>query len=342
MVKRGSLALALVAATAALSACGDSGSSGSAGAAGGSGGKLDVTTVVKIDGISWFDRMRKGVTAEAAKLGGSANLIGPDDASPEKQVKLIQDLIPKKPSAITVVPLSPEALEGVLKQAQSAGIKVVTHEAAAQKSTDADIEPFDNAAYGATMMDSLATCMGGKGEYVTFVGSLTAQTHMEWAASELAQAQKEYPGIKRVSDPIESQEDTGLTYDRAKEILAKHPNIKGILGSAASDVAGIGRAVSEAGLSDKVCVMGTSIPSVAGKYLDDGSVDKIFFWDPADAGAAQVKIADMLVKGESLKAGTDLGIAGYDDLQPIAGSDKAFHGSAWIAVDKNNKDKYDF
>jgi simple sugar transport system substrate-binding protein len=44
--------------------------------------------------------------------------------------------------------------------------------------------------------------------------------------------------------------------------------------------------------------MGTSLPSVAGEFLSDGAVDKMFLWDPLVAGQAQDKPALMLIKGE--------------------------------------------
>lgn len=299
-------------------------------------------TVVKLQGIAWFDRMQIGLDEQAAAVGATSTMVGPDDASPEKQVKIIQDLIAQKPDAIAVVPLSPQALEGVLGQARTAGIKVITHEAPSQVNTDLNIEAFDNTAYGEHLMEQLATCLGGEGEYVTMVGSLTAESHMKWAQAQLELAQREYPGITRVADPIETKEDLTQTYERTKEVLAKYPNIKGFLGSAASDVAGIGRAISEAGLQDKICVMGTSIPSTAGKYLKDGSVDLITFWDPKVTGAVLVTLQDKLSRGETVGVGTDLGIPGYEDLQAIDGKENVLHGSAWIDVTADNMAEYDF
>jgi simple sugar transport system substrate-binding protein len=230
----------------------------------------------------------------------------------------------------------------VLGQAKSAGIKIVTHEASNQQNTDVDIEAFNNGAYGAHIMDNLAQCMGGKGKYAAFVGQLTARSHMEWVEGALQQAKKKYPGIQRIGGPIEGREDANVAYQKTKELLTKYPDIKGIEGSAATDVAGIGRAIQEAGLEDKVCVMGTSIPSIAGKYLDSGAVDKIFFWDPALAGKAQDKLAVMLAKGEEIKPGLNLGLKGYENLQKIAGSPKGYAGTAWIDVDKSNASEYPF
>ena len=113
-------------------------------------------------------------------------------------------------------------------------------------------------------------------------------------------------------------------------------------GSAATDVAGIGRAIQEAGLQDKTCVMGTSLPSIASKYLTNGSIDKIFFWDPAIAGKAQDMLAVMLVKGQKIEPGLNLHLTGYENLQPISGTPHAIHGSAWIDVDKSNVAQYPF
>ena len=329
----------------ALTGCGQvGGSGGGGGEAGGGGGDeaLTMVTVVKVSGVGWFDRMEVGVDEYAEESGNDARQEGADDASPEKQIQIIQDLIPQSPAAITVVPNSPEALEAVLGQAREQGIVVVAHEAAGIKNADIDIEAFDNESYGAQIMDNLGECMDGEGEYVQFVGGLTAKTHMDWVGGAYDKQQAEFPDMQRVEDPVESKEDENVAYQRTKELLAKHPDLKGIQGSAGTDVAGAARAVQEAGLEDQVCVMGTSIPSVAKKYLADGSIDKIFFWDPAMAGKAQLKIAELLVAGEEIEEGTDLGIEGYESLKKLEGFDNVFVGDAAVVVDAENVDDYDF
>jgi len=327
----------------ALAACSSGSGTASSGKASTKANKdIKVITVVKLRGVGWFDRMETGIKDYAKQTGVQASMQGADDASPEKQTKLIQDAIATRPDAITAVPNSPEALEGVLKQAMSAGIKVVTHEASNQQNTNVDIEAFDNTAYGSHIMDSLAKCMGGSGKYVAFVGHLTAQSHMEWVKGAFDQAKAKYPNVQRIGGPIEAVEDANVAYQKTKELLAKNPDITGFEGSAATDVAGIGRAIQEAGLADKTCVMGTSIPSIASKYLSDGSIDKIFFWDPAIAGQAQVKLAEMLINGQTPAAGLNLGLTGYENLVAIPGSPHGLAGSAWIDVDKTNMADYPF
>src|SRR5262245_19239897 len=150
--------------------------------------KIRIVTVVKRTGIGWFERMGVGIKQFAAENGVDATVTGPADADPQKQADIIRKLIAEKPDAITVVPNSPEALEEVLKEARTAGIKVVTHEAGNQVNTDVDIEAFDNLAYGSHLMDELASCMGGSGNYVAFVGHKTARSHGRWATAAYERA----------------------------------------------------------------------------------------------------------------------------------------------------------
>jgi simple sugar transport system substrate-binding protein len=99
---------------------------------------------------------------------------------------------------------------------------------------------------------------------------------MRWATAACERARQQYPKIVRISAPVETAERLDTAYQEAKELLAKHPDVKGFEGSSVVDVAGIGRAVREAAFQDKTCVMGTTLPSVAGEFLYDGAVDKIF------------------------------------------------------------------
>jgi simple sugar transport system substrate-binding protein len=304
--------------------------------------KIRIVTVVKRTGIGWFERMETGIKQFAAQNGVDATMTGADDADPEKQADIIRKLIGEKPDAITVVPNSPESLEEVLKQARAAGIRVVTHEASNQVNTDVDIEAFDNLAFGSHLMDELASCMGGSGKYVAFVGHTTARSHIRWATAAYERAREKYPNIVRISAPLETAERLDVAYQQAKELLAKHPDLKGFEGSSVVDVAGIGRAVREAGLQGKTCVMGTSLPSVAGEFLDDGAVDKIFLWDPLVAGQAQHTLALMLIQGKKIAPGLDLGLPGYRNLKRIPGTPHGLAGSGWITIDRSNVRQYPF
>lgn len=298
-----------------------------------------IATIVKLTGVAWFDRMEVGVKQFAEDTGVDAFQTGANTADPAAQAQVIEDMIAQGVDAICVVPNSTESLETVLQKARDAGIIVITHEASDVKNADFDIEAFDNSEYGAHFMDQLGPMMEKKGEYTTFVGSLTATSHNEWVDSSVAKQEAEFPDMKVVSNKNESTEDSDIAYNKTKELLAAYPDLVGFQGSAMTDAPGIARAIEEAGKEDETYVVGTSLVSVSGQYLESGAIDSISFWDPALAGYAMNEIALMMLKGETPTDGMSLKAEGYQNLKLV---DKVFYGQAWIDVTKENMGDYDF
>jgi simple sugar transport system substrate-binding protein len=301
--------------------------------------KLKFVTVVKLSGVGWFNRMEEGVKQFAKDTGVQAFQQGPEKADAALQVQTIENNIAQKVDAINVVPFQPESLEPVLKKAMDAGIIVISHEASNQQNVNFDIEAFDNAAYGVHLMDKIGELTKGEGEYVVFVGSLTSKTHNEWVDAGIAEQKAKFPNMKMMGDKNESYDDSQKAYEKAKEILKKYPDLKGMQGSSANDIVGLGQAVEEAGLNGKIAVVGTSLQSMVGKLLDTNAVQMASCWDPAVAGQAMNKLALMIKNGETPKDGMDLGLKGYEKLV-LKG--KVFYGSAWIDITKENQKDYAF
>lgn len=306
--------------------------------------KPTIVTVVKVTGENWFTRMNEGVDAYGKDNPNvSTSQVGPAKADAAQQTRIIEDLVAKNVSAIAIVPMDPSALEGVLRRASQRGIKVITHEGDSLVNTDVDIEAFDNKAFGARINEKLAECMGKSGKWTSFVGSLGSLTHNQWVDAGAENA-KQYPDMELVAEKNESFNDANRAYEKAKEILRKYPDIKGFQGSSAIDVIGIGRAVEEAGLQDKTCVFGLGLPKDTGPYLESGAVDQIFFWDPKDAGYVMNKVSDLVLKGEEIKDGMDLGVPGYEKMTVIKGPGKGIiiQGQAWVDADKSNYKNFPF
>ncbi|MCR6480056.1 autoinducer 2 ABC transporter substrate-binding protein [Variovorax sp. ZS18.2.2] len=309
------------------------------------GKEQTIATVVKITGISWFNRMEDGVKAFGTDNAGIKTFqTGPGQADAAQQLRVIEDLVAKNVSAIAVVPFDPPTLEPVLKRAIDKGIKVVTHEADNQKNTQIDIEAFDNADYGARLNDRMAECMNKSGKWTSFVGSLGSQSHVQWADAGAANASKKYAGLQLVAAKNESFNDATKAYEKTKELLRKYPDIKGFQGSSSLDVLGIGRAVEEAGKQGKVCVFGTGLPGEAAKLLESGAITGISFWDPKDAGIVMNKMAKLLLDGKSPETGMNLGVKGYEKVQVSKGPGRGVivRGQAWVDVDKSNYKQYPF
>jgi simple sugar transport system substrate-binding protein len=296
-----------------------------------------IATVVKISGIPWFDRMNTGVEAfQKANPDVVATQSGPPTSDAAQQLQIIQDLTAKGVNALAVVPMDPAVIEGALKRAMDRGIVIVTHEADNEKNTQADVEAFDNKDYGTALNERLAQCMGQKGKWTTFVGSVGSRTHMQWVGAGEANAKK-YPGMELVDPNNESFDDANATYEKAKEILRKHPDIKGVQTSAGNDVLGVGRAIDEAGLSGKICLVGTGLPNPSADLLESGAITAIGFWDPQKAGMAMNSLAKLLLAKKEITDGMDLGVEGYNKVKVTkgAGDGLLVIGNGMVLVDKS-------
>lgn len=304
------------------------------------GGDVTMVTVPKLTGVSWFDRMETGVNQFADDTGVDAYMQGPGQADAAAQVAMLEDLVASGVDALNVVPFQPDSVEAVLGEAQEQGIVVVAHEAPNITNAAWDLEAFRNDEYGRFLMDELASRMGEQGQYAAMVGSLSSATHIAWVEAAIAHQQETYPDMEQVGDIIETNDDSQVAYERMQELLTAYPDIAGVQGSASTDVVGVGQAVDEAGLSDEIAVVGTSVPNDARQGLQNGSIDLIAFWDPADAGYAMNVVSQMLINGEEITEGMDLGVPGYGAVEL---EDNVIYGDdAWIAVTVDNVDEYDF
>jgi simple sugar transport system substrate-binding protein len=304
-----------------------------------------MVTVVKSMAFNWFVRMGVGITQFGKDTATKATIEGPSVADAQQQVGEIEDAIASNVSAIGVDPYGVPALEPAMKKAKDAGIVVVGQEAstAHADTMNYDLEAFDDCGYGQEMMKQLATRMNEVGPYIQFVGDLTNASHMTWMSCAKDYQVKNYPNMQFVQ-LYESKEDIPTAKNIMEDVLKTHPDIKGVMGSAAGDIVGAGQAIQEAGLQGKIATVGTSIVSYAGDLLKSGAVELAMGWDPATAGYAADVVALKVLEGQPITDGMDLGVDGYHHIKLSTGPNGVpiITGDAWIEIDKNNMDQYNF
>ncbi len=268
--------------------------------------QYEIAIVVKIAGIPWFNRLEEGVKQAAKELGVNAYMLGPKDADPAQQVKIVEDLVAKGVKAIGVVPNDAKSLEPVFAKAKEKGIVVLTHESPDQVGNDYDLELIDNVKFGQHHWDKLVEFMGDSGEFAVYVGSLTVPLHNLWADEGLKYAKQKYPNLKLVTDRIPCAEDQELSRQKMLELIKAYPNLKGLVGFGSLGPPGAAQALQEKGLCDKIAVVGTVIPSHAAPYLKNGCMDWGILWDPKDAGYGMVWLAKYMLDGNKVVNGLEI------------------------------------
>ena len=265
-----------------------------------------MTVVVKIAGIPWFNALEQGIKKASKDLSIDANMVGPANVDPAQQVKLLEDLIAKKVDCIGLVPLDNNVTAPVLKRAQAAGIKVITHEGPDQEGRDWNIDLIDSKRFGEVQMQRIAKDMGEEGEYVVYVGTLTTPLHNQWADAAIAYQKEHYPKMHLAADRFPGADEIDTSYRTSLDVIKAYPNLKGIVGFGSNGPIGAGNAVREKRLQKKIAVVGTVLPGQAKVLIEDGIIREGFLWNPTDAGYAMVALGKLVLDGVEIKDGVDI------------------------------------
>lgn len=262
--------------------------------------------VVKIGGIPWFNAMEQGIEERAKELSFDAEMIGPTSADPALQVRAIEDLIAKGVDIIGVVPNDEAALEPVLKKARGKGIKVVSHEGPGLRNVDWNFELASAIGFGEAHAKLLAEKMGGAGKYAVFVGSLTVPLHNAWADAAIQWLAKNYPDMEVIGERYGVGENVDDSRSTALDLIAAHPDLKGILAFGSQGPIGAGRAVEERRRAGKIHVIGAFSPGQGRKLLKSGVLSGGYMWNPTEAGRVFVTMGKLLIDGTPIIDGMEI------------------------------------
>lgn len=266
----------------------------------------DMVNISKIDGMPWFNRMAEGVVQAGKDNNINAYQVGPSNTDAPQQVKLIEDLIAKKVSVISIVPNDANALEPVLKKAKQNGIVVLTNESVGQPSADWDIEIIDNAQFAADYVEEVAKAMGGKGGYVIYVGGLTVPQHNLWADLFVNYQKEHYPDMFEVTRRMPVAENINDARRTTIDLVKAHSDLKAVVSFGSQGPIGAGLAVKEKRLKNKLNVFGMMIPSQAANLIKSGDITMGITYDPANAGYALAAVAAKVLKGEKIEDGLEI------------------------------------
>jgi simple sugar transport system substrate-binding protein len=265
-----------------------------------------MTTVVKIQGVPWFNFMQKGLIEGGQKFGINSTMVGPANVDPAQQVRLVEDQIAKKVNVLGLVPLDVKVLAPVLQRAQQAGIIVITQEGPNQDGRTWDVELLNSTVFGEMQMKALAENMGEKGEYVIFVGTLTTPLHNQWADAAIAYQLKHYPNMKLATSRFPGADEIDTSEQVTRDVLQAYPQVHGILGFGSNGPIGAGNVIRERHLQKKISIIGTIIPSQGLAMVKSGVIREGFLWSPKDAGYAMVAVASLALAGKTFETGMDI------------------------------------
>jgi rhamnose transport system substrate-binding protein len=255
-----------------------------------------IVIMPKLVGIAYYDAVKTGIDAAARELPDVAvTWAGPPQDQVEKQIEMIERLIPTKPDLIAVAANDPVAIVPVLQKARQAGIRVISWDGDS-KQREFFVNLVDFEEFGAKLVESMSAEIGHKGDIAIVTTSFTAPNQTSWIDAMKRAIYARYPGV-RIVDIRPAGESTEEAYRVAQDCLKSLPGLKGIVALGAPNLPGVARAVRDAGLAGKVAVVGNSTPNLMREFLKDGTVKTVLLWNAPDHGYLTVYSARHLLAG---------------------------------------------
>lgn len=278
---------------------------------------ITIAVVPKV-AVPFFDDCNTGAKTAANALGVSYQWVVPQNTQGATQVKIIEDLIARQVNGIAISVNEPKSVEGVIKQAMHAGIKVVTFDSDSAKSGRSMYIGTINKQAGVTMGNSMAEALGGKGKIAIVTGQLGA-SNLNERIDGVKEALTAYPGIEIVA--VEgTEDDLAKAVSVTEALLRGHPDLAGIFGMSQVGGPAVAKVLAEQEFADrkgKVAVFAfDDLPDTI-KGVKDGYINGIMVQRPVTMGKLAVEHLVAQVKGketESKDIDTGVTVVNADNL----------------------------
>lgn len=299
MKARKLLALGLTAIIGAtmMAGCGGGGGSTTSQSSDGSSASGTYAFVAKDVQNPYMQKVYDGFEKACKEIGAEPLYKGPEAATPEKQIEIINQLVAQNVAGIAIAANDADALQPALTEAMDAGINVISLDSAVNKdSRQTHIQQADPEKIGRGLIQAAYEMVDGNGGIAVLSATAQATNQnlwIEWMKKELEENPEKYANTPLVKvaygddDPTKSTSETQalLTDSSIKVIIA--PTTVGML--AAGKV-----------LQDKqsdVKLTGLGLPSEMAPFIEDGTCPWMYLWNPVDIGYLSGYTMDALVKG---------------------------------------------
>jgi ribose transport system substrate-binding protein len=270
---------------------------------------ITIAVVPKV-AVPFFDDCNTGA-AEAAKAAGvNYQWVVPENTQGATQVKIIEDLIARHVSGIAISVNEPKSVEGVIKDAMAAGIKVVTFDSDSANSGRSMYIGTINKQAGVTMGKAMAEKLGGKGKVAIITGQLGA-SNLNERIDGVKEALAAYPDIKIVATEG-TEDDLAKAVSVTEAILRGNPDLAGIFGMSQVGGPAVAKVLAEqefSAMKGKVAVYAfDDLPDTI-QGVKDGFINGIMVQRPVTMGKLAVEHLVAQIKGtETTSADVDTGV----------------------------------
>ena len=126
--------------------------------------------------------------------------------------------------------------------------------------------------------------MGGEGEYIVYVGSLTVPLHNDWADAAIAYQKEKYPNMTAGRRPLRRRRERRRQLSRPRmDQMRANPDLKGILAFGCRARSARRARVEDRGkVAEQVALVGPFSPGQGAKYVKSRRDPRRLHLEPDD------------------------------------------------------------
>ncbi|MDC7291398.1 substrate-binding domain-containing protein [Blautia schinkii] len=260
-----------------------------------------IALVGKSAGNAFFEIAAASFKETVEAEGGTVDVVYPETATADAQIKVLDNLISQQPDAICIAANDVNALQAKLEEAMDAGIKVSSFDSAPNKdSRQVFVNQAGTVAVGQALMDSVLDITGGEGQWAILSATSQAANQNAWidAMKKIMEEDEKYSKLELVEVAYGDDEPQKST-DQTAALLEKYPDLKVIC---APTTVGIAAAAKYLQDNEATCKLtGLGLPSEMIEYTgadDTHSCPYFYLWDMQGLGKLSAYATISLVNDE--------------------------------------------
>ena len=248
----------------------------------------------------FFVTLRDGAAKAASEAGFNLIVLDAQDRV-DKQIADIEDLIQRKVDVLIINPTDSDAVVPAVKEANAAGIPVITVDRSANGGQVAYHIASDNVAGGRMAAEYICTKLGGKGKVVELEGIPGTSAARDRGKGFNDYLKEKCPGVQVVArQPANFDRAQGLTV--MENILQAHPDIDAVFAHNDEMALGALTAIKARGLD--VLVVGFDAIPDAVTAVNKCEMAATVAQQPAKMGELGIKKAVDIVKTGKVPSST--------------------------------------
>lgn len=263
----------------------------------------EIAMIVKTSNSNYWQNVQRGAQAAVKSASGyTLDFQGPaSESAIADQVGMVENAVNRKVAGIVLAPSDPDALVPAIKKAWEARIPVVIVDSAISEAGKKYCQSFiatDNEAAGEMSAKALISKIGT-------TGTIAIMSYVAGSGSEVGRV----GGFKRYIEKNSQLKIVGTFYSQSQmatalnqtiDVLASHPDLKGIFGANEPTAVGMGRALAQSGKAARVVGVGFDGNEDLRDFVKNGTLYATAVQDSYSMGARGVETVVKVIEGKKV------------------------------------------